>query len=379
MATTTGLTTTATRTAPATRRGPSSGRLTHPWAWWCWALGVAVTVSLTSNPLFLLLLAAAVVFVVLWRRTDAPWARSISAFFVLALVIIGLRLFFQILIGSTVGGHVLFTLPEVPLPAWAAGIRLGGPVTAESLLYSAYDALRLATMLLCIGAANALANPRRALKSIPAALYELSVAVTIALSVAPQLVESVQRVRRARRLRGGKSNGWAAIQAVVIPVLSDAIERSLQLAAGMESRGFGRTRRERPNHLATTALLAGGMLVTFGLYAMLGIARAERLSQGCLLAGGLLVAGGLVLGGRQLGVTRYRPDAWRLPEWLVVACGLGCAALGLVLAEREPFLLTSLELAWPQLHPLMVACAALAIAPAFLTPVPPHRALEVRR
>ena len=59
----------------------------------------------------------------------------------------------------------------------------------------------LAVMLLCLGAANSLANPKQALRSVPAALYEASVAVVIALSVAPQLVESTQRVRRARRLR----------------------------------------------------------------------------------------------------------------------------------------------------------------------------------
>ena len=30
-------------------------------------------------------------------------------------------------------GHVLFTLPHVPLPSWAAGVSIGGPVTAESI------------------------------------------------------------------------------------------------------------------------------------------------------------------------------------------------------------------------------------------------------
>ncbi len=62
-------------------------------------------------------------------------------------------------------------------------------------------------MLCCIGAANALANPKRALRVLPGALYELGMAVTVAVSLAPQLVESVQRVRRARQLRGGRGAG----------------------------------------------------------------------------------------------------------------------------------------------------------------------------
>ena len=58
-----------------------------------------------------------------------------------------------------------------------------------------YDGLRLATMLICLGAANALANPRRLLRSMPPALHEVSTAVVVALSVFPQLAESVVRVR----------------------------------------------------------------------------------------------------------------------------------------------------------------------------------------
>ena len=58
-----------------------------------------------------------------------------------------------------------------------AGIELGGPVTAEDLLAALYDGLRLAVLLCCVGAANTLANPKRALRSLPAALYELGVAV----------------------------------------------------------------------------------------------------------------------------------------------------------------------------------------------------------
>ena len=90
---------------------------------------------------------------------------------------------------------MLFTLPEVPLPDAAAGIRIGGPVTLEALLAALYDGLRLATLLLCVGAANALANPKRLLRAMPAALYEVGVAVMVALSLAPQLIESGQRVR----------------------------------------------------------------------------------------------------------------------------------------------------------------------------------------
>ena len=90
---------------------------------------------------------------------------------------------------------MLFTLPELALPEAAAGIRIGGPVSLEGMLAALYDGLRLATLLICVGAANVLANPKRLLKLVPGALHEFAVAVTVALTFAPQLVESAQRVR----------------------------------------------------------------------------------------------------------------------------------------------------------------------------------------
>ena len=124
-----------------------AGRTIHPWAWWGWALGAGVAVTLASNPLLLVLLVGAVTFVVLQRRTKAPWARSLKLYFAMAGVVIAVRLVFQILIGGLREGTVLFTLPEIALPGWAAGIRLGGPGTIEGLVYTAGDAGRLARLV----------------------------------------------------------------------------------------------------------------------------------------------------------------------------------------------------------------------------------------
>ena len=213
----------------------------HPLAWWGWAIGIAIAVNGTTNPLLLTMMALAMIIVVLLRRTESAWARSVRAYLALAAFVIAMRVFFQIVVGAPTGTTVLITLPEIPLPAWAAGIRLGGPVTAEALIATVYEASRLAVLLLAIGAANALANPRQALRSVPAALYEASVAVVVALSVAPQLIESGQRVRRARRLRGDTARGLAALGTIALSILGDAIDRSLSLAEGMEARGFART------------------------------------------------------------------------------------------------------------------------------------------
>ena len=181
---------------------------------------MAAAASRTTNPILLLMIVAVVGFVVSARRTDAPWARGFRAYVYLGLLVIAIRVVFRVLLDAQYGGHTLFTLPEVPLPEAVAGIRLGGPVSAEGVLAAVYDGLRLATLLLCVGAANTLANPKRLLQSMPSALHEIGVAVTVALSVAPQLIESGQRVRRARRLRGEPGRRFHLVREVALPVMT---------------------------------------------------------------------------------------------------------------------------------------------------------------
>ena len=105
---------------------------------------------------------------------------------------------------------MLVDLPEIPLPDWVLGIHLLGPVTRESLLAGLYDGLRLATIVICVGAANSLANPKRLLRSVPAALHEVGAALVVAVTVLPQLADSARRVRAAQALRGGRHPPWRA-------------------------------------------------------------------------------------------------------------------------------------------------------------------------
>jgi len=352
----------------------------HPWAWWCWAIGLGFAASGTTNPLLLTLIALAAISVVMLRRTKAPWARSVGMYLALAGFVLVSRLFFQVLIGSGSGPTVLFTLPELPLPDWAAGIRLGGPVSAEALMATVYDALRLAVMLLCVGAANALANPRQALRSVPAALYEASVAVVIALSVAPQLIESAQRVRKARRLRGDPARGLKALGAIVIPVLTDAIERSLALAAGMESRGFART-RGLPVRGTLPMMLVSVVVSVFGVFLLLSTAQWQ-VALTLVLAGMAGTALGLRRAGARLQVTQYRPHPWGVRETLVGLSGVVAAAVVLGLGWVDPGSLAApwaglldpaalhpgtRPLEWPELTVPMFAVALLVLAPIPLT------------
>jgi energy-coupling factor transport system permease protein len=365
------------RSPVAHRRLP---RALHPVAWWLWALALATAASRTTNPLLLALVLAVLGLVVSSRRTDAPWARAYRYYILLAVTVIAIRVAFRAVFagGITPTDHVLFALPEIPVPHWYSGVRIGGPVSLEAVLSAAFDGLRLACLLCCIGAANTLANPKRALRILPGALYELGVAVTVALSVAPQLVESVQRVARARKLRAGRTRGLRALRTIAIPVLHDALDRSLRLAAAMDSRGYGRTGPATPAQRRLTAalMLTGLSGLAVGVYGLLDPTVPHPVGITGLVAGALLSVSGLTAGGRRVTRSRYRPDPWGWPEWAVAGCGILAALVLIAHTGYDPSRLNPslYPLAWPTLPPIpTLAILATALA-AYAAPPPPPRA-----
>jgi energy-coupling factor transport system permease protein len=313
-----------------TRRAARLPRDLHPGAWWLWALGLAATASATTNPVLLLALVAVALLVVVSRRSDHPWSGSFRLYLGLAAAVVVIRVLFRVLLGGEVpGGHVLLDLPRVPLPDWVAGLQLLGPVTRESVLAGLYDGLRLGALLVCVGAANSLADPKRLLKSMPPALYEVGTAVAVSIAMLPQLADSLQRVRRARRLRGAPGRRTGRLRGVVVPVLEDALERSLALAAGMDARGYGRTGHlgRRRRLITGTLLLVGLGGICVGTYGLLDRTAPRWLAAPMLAAGVAVAVAGFVSAGSRVRRTRYRPDSWRGPELLVAASGVVGAVL----------------------------------------------------
>lgn len=347
---------------------PPAARLVHPGAWWLWALGLAFAAMHTTNPVLLVTIAAVAGLVVAARRVRAPWARAFGMLFRLGLLAILITVLLQVFVGIRTHGHVLFRLPSVPLPHWAAGLSLGGPVTAESLL-NAFDAgLRLAVLITCFGAANSLAHPARLVRILPAALYEVGVAVVVAMTFVPQLAESTVRVRTAQRLRGRALTGLRGVRGLLVPVLEESLERAIRLAASMDSRGYGR-RADQPRWMRRVTgglvlLGLGGAIV--GTYQIIDASSDHRRGLAVLLAGTGVAIAGALLAGRRVARTRYRPDPWGWPEWLVVLCGV------VVAASYQGFVHDSvnagLPLAWPTLPPLPFLATLLAALPAFATP-----------
>ena len=375
-----------TPSAPAREADPSvtpatprlEHRLLHPFAWWLWAIGLATAAAHTTNPVFLVLVVLVSGWTVVQRR-EVGAVNSYIPFLVLGLVGIAIRVLLTAVLGNGISGRiVLVRLPVVPLPDWAAGVRLGGPVTLEGVVAAGVDGLRLAATLACLGAANALASPRRLLRYVPATLYDIGTAVVVALTYAPQMVVHAGRVRAARRLRGHSGRGIQELGRLTAPVLEGSLDRSLELAASMESRGYGRTRVRsvRAPRLASGMTLLGLLGVLAGLYGVLDGSVTGALGMPLLLAGTSLTTATLVVGARRDSRTSYRRDVWSWPEWVVLALGIVPAAT-MLWAEAHAWagvIISQVPLTFPDLPVTLLVALLLPALAGFLTPVPPRLA-----
>jgi energy-coupling factor transport system permease protein len=233
--------------------------------------------------------------------------------------------------------------------------------------------MRLAVILVCVGAANTLTSPRRLLKSMPSALYEVGVATSVALAFAPQAVVSATRLRAARRLRGHPDHGLRSLRGLAVPVLEGALDRSVELAAAMDARGFGRSgSMSARRRLAVAAMTVIGLLALLASsYGLLVPDAPAATGLPLLLAGGAVTAVAFSLGARRGGRTRYRPDRWRAAEWLVGACGVA-AAVALVLGPASGELPSASPPHWPPVPLVPLLGFLLAALPAWLAPPQPR-------
>ena len=243
----------------------------HPTTWWLLAITLAVIAGSATSLLHTSSIAFGAVALILLFREDAPWARSLGFYLSIAAAVVVIRVLFRIVFSfSGASDSVLIELPRFQLNFGLGAIDLLGNVSTQAMLGALLDGSRLAAIILAIAVANTLANPRKLLKSAPGALYEIATSVSVAINLAPQLIESFGRVRNAQALRGRAKNS-SALTGLLIPVLEDTLERSLLLAASMDARGFGRRATQSIRELSTARVLGlvGLCLNLIGIFVLL--------------------------------------------------------------------------------------------------------------
>jgi hypothetical protein len=240
----------------------------HPLTLWMSAILLAVGVVALDNAWIALAIVGAVAFLVYIRRDGSPWNRSFNLSLRIGATILAIRTVVGILIGVPIPGTILFRLPILDLPSWMPGIRIGGAVTLERLSSSLHEGVIIATMIALFGAATSLTSPHKLLRVTPSFIYEIGITLVIATSLFPQLAVSARRIRVAQKLRGIEK---FRIRSIALPLLEESLARSLQLAAAMDARGYGVSRKRsryrpqpwlmRDNYVVLATLFTAGVMV----------------------------------------------------------------------------------------------------------------------
>jgi energy-coupling factor transport system permease protein len=148
----------------------------------------------------------------------------------------------------------------------------------------------------------------------------------------------------------------------------------------MDARGFGR-RGTTPTGVRRTIaalILTGLVTMLASTYALIDSGAPGALGLPLLIAGGVLTAAGFVIGARRGGRTRYRPDPWVTPEWLVVISGV-VAAVAVALAPLADVYPSTSPPVTPSVPVLAIVGLLIAALPAWLSPPLPEMRATTHR
>lgn len=199
-------------------------------ALWCCALGTAAL--LLQHPVAIAVLGALVIASARFAGVQRPVLRLVAFALPFALLWALLNPF---LVRD--GLTVFARLGEVPV--------LGHlDLTVEALLYGTRQSLRLLVSLAAFGLLTAAVDPDGLLRLFRRLSFRAALSASVAARLLPVLAADSRRMADSVRCRADAPTASSGARlAVLRAVLGGAMERSLQVAAALEVRGYGSARR----------------------------------------------------------------------------------------------------------------------------------------
>lgn len=201
-----------------------------------WVGAITLVSLFFQHPLYLAVFFLATVPAVLAARIWRPWAVAmlLGGFVGANLVFINAVLIHQ---GSTVLVEATYEIPTLGTPR----------ITLEAIFYGLMMTLRILIVVSAFTVFNFTIHPDDQLRAfIQLKLPHKSVLVTsMGTRFAPLLFEDLVRLGDAQRARGleiDRGNLFRRIRkrsSLIIPLLANALDRTVQMAEAMESRAFG--------------------------------------------------------------------------------------------------------------------------------------------
>ena len=309
----------------------------QPWTWVSWLVAVLVILSITRNPLYLVLILMCVAFVgIALRQSGAEMPGPFSMWRLAGWILLLATLFNGLT--SHFGTTVLFILPgKVPL--------LSGNVTLEAVLYGITNGLVLTGMLASFTVLNLALPVRDLISLIPRAFFPMAVVTSIAVTYLPTTLRQLRQIREAQAVRGHQIRTVRDWLPLIMPLLVGGLEHAMQLAEAMTARGFASTRPSdgKQHTYARLGMLIGLAMLAFGWVAQL--AGMTVAGWALILVGAVLILGGLWFIGRQSPRTTYHQQKWGWQDWvtlsialvILLACSLPVVGLDRQSLDYEPY------------------------------------------
>ena len=208
----------------------------NPFCKLAWVVSVFVLALVLDNPLFLFLLFLSTLPLVLTARVWREWTSfmKFAVYICLAIIVINALVSYR-------GEHVLAVAPfSIPV--------MGTPtITLEAILFGIAMSIRLLAIISAFAIITLTVNPDDMMLSmIRMKLPYKSVLVTsLSTRFFPTLIDDVERISDVQRTRcleldkGRLPQRIKRSMSVIIPLLSNSLDRTVQVAEAMESRAFG--------------------------------------------------------------------------------------------------------------------------------------------
>lgn len=364
----------------------------HIASWSLWLCAAALAALGTRNPFYLALtiIVAALVGRDISRQTQPTSTNpdQTNTHFVVSStqqsltglwrVVIIITFAVAILKGLSyhIGATILFTIP-----GWLPVI--GGPITLEGMVSAALDGVSLMAVLAVFAAFSTGADYYALLRSVPSAMHGAGLVTSIAITFVPQTIQRWSEIREAQSLRGHRVRRIPDLLPLIIPLLAGGMERSVNLAEAMESRGFSRaTARNRaiPPIVVQLGLASGLGLVLVGGTMFAFVPDMPLLGWLLILLGLASITATIWAMSRGTKRTRYRRRVWRAHDTPLALISGGVFAILLVFKLVAPTLLAYspfLRITLPNFDPLVAITICALIAPAIILRLKPTQSQPI--
>ena len=241
-----------------------------PFVMLAWTGAMVVASLLLQHPLFLVALAASTVPVVMAARLWRDWLTlmKLAAWLCLAIVLVNV-------IVSNEGAHVLaeagFRLPLLGTPR----------ITLEALAFGGAMSMRLLVIVAAFALLNLSVHPDDLMRAVMKLRlpYKSVLVTSLSTRFVPVLLADARTIADVQRSRGLEFDSGGVLErarsraALILPLLSNSLDRAVQLAEAMESRAYGASPRRTfyrdvpmtHDDVAAIALVAGAVALVIAV------------------------------------------------------------------------------------------------------------------